>query len=110
VAIVCVPTSRITDRGTFHDVFADLMGFPSFYGRNMDAWIDCMSSVDSPGDGMSTVTVPAGGVLTLVLEDAETFRVRYSILYADLVECAAFVNMRRASQGQDGVIAVAFAS
>ena len=47
--VVRIPTSRITDWDSFHRVFVEIMGFPEFYGRNMNAWIDCMTSLDSPG-------------------------------------------------------------
>ena len=40
--LVEIDTARITDWGTFHDVFAEAFGFPDFCGRNMDAWIDCI--------------------------------------------------------------------
>jgi len=35
-------TRRITNWNTFHNVFAKDFDFPSYYGENMDAWIDCM--------------------------------------------------------------------
>lgn len=35
-----IPTNRITDWHTFHEVFAATLGFPDYYGRNMNAWID----------------------------------------------------------------------
>ena len=30
------------------------MGFPGFYDRNMNAWIDCMSYIDELGAGMNS--------------------------------------------------------
>ena len=42
---VRIDTSKISDRVSFHSAFSVLIGVPSFYGRNMDAWIDCMSSL-----------------------------------------------------------------
>lgn len=47
-ALVSIPADRILDWQSFHDVFAEAMGFPSYYGRNMDAWIDCMTYADEP--------------------------------------------------------------
>jgi hypothetical protein len=47
----------------FHDIFNEAFGFPAFYGRNMNAWIDCLTSLDAPADGMTRVTVPKGGIL-----------------------------------------------
>ena len=53
--IVRIDASRITSWDTFHDVFAKDFGFPDFYGRNMDAWIDCMTCLDDPESCMTTV-------------------------------------------------------
>ena len=36
--LVKIPTEQITDWETFHTVFAEILGFPDFYGRNMNAW------------------------------------------------------------------------
>jgi hypothetical protein len=41
--IVRIDTRLITDWASFHDVFARSFGFPDYYGRNMDAWNDCMT-------------------------------------------------------------------
>jgi hypothetical protein len=69
IAVVTIPGKEIADWDSFHDVFHREMGFPSFYGRNMNTWIDCMTSVDLPEDGMSKVTVAKGGLLVLLIED-----------------------------------------
>lgn len=42
----------IEDWDGFHDQCAAVFGFPDFYGRNMNAWIDCLTYVRN-GDGMS---------------------------------------------------------
>jgi len=46
--VITIPTHRITDWDSFHDVFAEILGLPGFYGRNMNAWIDCLTSADEP--------------------------------------------------------------
>ena len=88
-------------------MWADVLGFPDFYGRNMNAWIDCLTYVDD-GDGMSNVVVADGDVLTLQLDEGKAFRDRCPDLYAAIVECAAFVNWRRLEMGQRAIIALAF--
>jgi len=108
MTIVRLDTSRICDWDSFHDVFAEVFGFPDFYGRNMNAWIDCMTYLDEPGSGMSRITVQPGGVLTLQLYEVSSLAARCPELYAALVECAAFVNWRRSSQGEGAVLALAF--
>jgi len=55
---VTVPVEKITDWPSFHDVFQETLGFPKFYGRNMNAWIDCMTSIDTPEDGLSGAELP----------------------------------------------------
>ena len=59
-SVVTLPAEEITDWASFHSVCKRLFGFPDFYGRNMDAWIDCMTSLDNPRDGLTAVTVSAG--------------------------------------------------
>ena len=64
--VIALDTGRITDRDTFHTVFAEAFGFPDFYGRNMNAWIDCITCLDDPDAGMTTVhALPRGMVSTL---------------------------------------------
>ncbi len=46
MAVVRLDCDRITDWESFHSLFAEVFGFPDFYGRNMNAWIDCMSYLD----------------------------------------------------------------
>jgi RNAse (barnase) inhibitor barstar len=48
--IVDVDVLPITDWDSFHDTFAVALGFPDFYGRNMNAWVDCLTYED---DGMT---------------------------------------------------------
>ena len=58
-----IDSNRIKNRDFFHDCFSKAFGFPYFYGRNMDAWIDCMTSLDSPDDGMTTIHTEPGKTL-----------------------------------------------
>ena len=100
--------SRITDWDSFHDVFAEGFGFPAFYGRNMDAWIDCMTSLDDPSAELSRVHAPPGGVVVLQLEHVDNLIERYPEQYGTLIECAAFVNWRRIELGEPAVLALSF--
>ena len=108
-SLVVLECDRIVDWRSFHAEFARLFGFPTFYGRNMNAWIDCMTSLDSPNDGMSEVHCAPGTVLTLQLENVESFRSRCREQYDALVECSAFVNWRRIELGEPSVLALSFA-
>jgi len=106
--LVEIDASRITDWTTFHDVFAGAFGFPGFYGRNMNAWIDCMTSLDAPEDGLSTVHCAPGAVVTISVNEVASFASRCPEQYGALIDCAAFVNWRRIEQGDGPVLALAF--
>jgi len=104
--LVTIPADKINDWASFHEVFRDALGFPVSYGRSMDAWIDCMTSIDSPSDGLSSVTVRLGQILVLRLDDPFEFRKRCPEQYEALIESVAFVNFRRCEIGEAPVIAL----
>lgn len=105
---VKIDARRIFDRESFHDVFAEHFGFPEFYGRNMNAWIDCMTDLDDPGAGMTSIHPPPRGVLTIELEHAGDFARRSPELYQAIVESSALVNLRKIQNGGASVLALAF--
>jgi len=102
--VVTIPTDRITDWDSFHSVFKEVLGFPDFYGRNMNAWIDCMTYLDEPPSGMTNVSVAKGDLLTLRIDNAADFQKRCPELYAALIESTAFVNYRRIEVGEEPVL------
>jgi RNAse (barnase) inhibitor barstar len=106
--IVKIDAAHIVDWESFHNVFAKAFGFPDFYGRNMNAWVDCMTSLDDADAGMTSVHCTSGAVVTIVLDHAADFATRCPELYATLIECAAFVNWRRVERGYPAVLALAF--
>jgi RNAse (barnase) inhibitor barstar len=106
--LVKLDTSRIKDWDTFHDVFAETFGFPDFYGRNMNAWIDCMTYLDDPLAGMSSVHAQPHETLVLQLEDVDSLAARCPELYSAIIECSAFVNWRRIEMGGYAVLALSF--
>jgi hypothetical protein len=106
--VVTIDADKIRDSESFHAVFAEAFGFPAFYGKNMDAWIDCMSSLDLPQDGMSRIHVEPGHVVVIQLEHARDLARRCPELYADLVECSSFVNRRLIDRGHEPLLALSF--
>ena len=104
---VILNAAAMTDESSFHAEFQSVLGFPVFYGRNMDAWVDCMGYVDEPSAGMSTVSVAPGEMLVLRIENAGEFKRCCPDLWLTLLECAAFVNWRRIEQGGVAVLSVA---
>jgi hypothetical protein len=108
MTLVTLDTRRIVDWATFHSAFAEVFGFPDFYGRNMNAWIDCMTSLGEPSDGMTSVHAPPGGVLVLQMERVADFARRCPEQYDAIIECTAFVNWRRIKVGEPAVLALSF--
>jgi hypothetical protein len=106
--VVDIDCREITDWDSLHATFADRLGFLRSYGRNMDAWIDCFTSVDDAGAGMSEVTISPGCVLVLQLDHSKDLRGRLPDLYDAIVECSAFVNWRRIERGEEPVLSLAF--
>jgi RNAse (barnase) inhibitor barstar len=106
--VVQIDCAKIRDWESFHEVFAVAFGFPAFYGKNMNAWIDYMDSLDKPEDLMSTVHAGSNGVLTLQLENVKAFSEHYPDLYTAIIECSAVVNHRRLEVGEPSVLALSF--
>lgn len=105
--LVRIDADGIRDAESFHSLFAATFGFPEWYGRNMDAWIDGMSDLDDPESGMTAVHLERGQTLLLAVDHASRFRARCPDLFAALLESAAFVNGRRLDVGQAALIVLA---
>jgi hypothetical protein len=107
-AIVAIPVNEIVDWDSFHVVFARELGFPDFYGKNMNAWIDCMTSVDEPEDGMTSVHGTKEAGLLLNLGDCTEFAKRCPEQYEAILDSVGFVNHRRMEAGEEPVISLSF--
>jgi hypothetical protein len=105
---VAIDLNEVCDAESFHSVFQAKLGFPEFYGHNFDAWIDCMTRVDRPEDGMSEIHAPEGGLLVLALFSVKAFRVRCPELFTELIDCVALVNYRRMEMGEHPVLSVSY--
>ena len=76
----------------------------------MNAWIDCMSSLADPDDGMTQIHCEKGKVITIELDNIQKFRSRCPEQYDAIIECTAFVNWRLIEAGQSPVLALSFYS
>lgn len=103
--LVVINCNEIVDWNSFHAVFKKAFGFPEFYGQNMDAWIDCMTYLDTD---FSTVQVEEGEILTLQLDNIRQTRETLPDIYNTIIECSAFVNWRRVEQGNPPILALSF--
>jgi hypothetical protein len=98
---VTIDCARITDWSSCHDVFASGFGFPEFFGRNRDAWIDCMTRLD---EKFSAVQVDTGTCVVLHLVNGQALKQTAPDVLAGLFEMAAFVNFRRIEVGEEPIL------
>jgi len=108
VSLVQIDCANIVDWDTFHGEFARAFAFPDFYGRNMNAWIDCMTSVDAPDDGMTGIHCEVGGFLTIELENVNQLTDDRAEFLETIVDCVAFVNYRRIDIDEKPVLALSY--
>ena len=52
-----VDFKEISNAAEFHDKFKQLFGFPDFYGNNFHAFIDCLTSLRIPEEGMTSINI-----------------------------------------------------
>lgn len=105
VTHITIDGSQISSWHTFYKIFAETFGFPAGFGRNMDAWIDCMTNLD---EEFSQVQVAPGELICITIIQAATFKARCPEQYQALLECSAFVNLRRLEIGEPAILVLAF--
>lgn len=96
---VHIDGSQIVDRESFHDTCAKAFGFPDFYGRNSNAWIDCVSYIDSPEAGMTRLTIGRTDFLDIELTNVVALAERCPDILAELALLIACVNQRFVESG-----------
>ncbi|WP_333981526.1 barstar family protein [Burkholderia gladioli] len=92
---VLIDTTKITDWPSFHRVFSQIFGFPSFYGNNMDALVDCLSYRDDPEAETTSLHVKPGETLAIQLGAVVSFGRRCPDLFEALQDACAFMSWRR---------------
>jgi RNAse (barnase) inhibitor barstar len=91
---IFIDGKHLINRSGFHKEFKEKMGFPDFYGGNMDAWIDCMSYIDSKKAGTSKIVVNEGDSLIIEIKNSKFLKQKNREIYNDLIECKEIVNER----------------
>jgi Barstar (barnase inhibitor) len=88
-----IDAAAIHDWESFHAASKAALGFPDFYGRNMNAWIDCLTYI-ADGDGMSRFHLAEGETLTIEVSGADDFAARCPDQALALMGAVAAVNQR----------------
>jgi RNAse (barnase) inhibitor barstar len=105
-----MPTVELDGRAiaawpAFHDASRRAFGFPDFYGRNMSAWIDCLSTLRE-NDGMSAFVLGPDEILEILLQHADSLRRRAPRILAALSDAVEEVNQRHLDSGEKPVLAL----
>ena len=104
--VVEVPTSRISDWPSFHDVFSTALGFADYYGQNNNAFLDILSAPQAPD---VAADVPEGGLLVLRLDEpADSFAERCPEQAQFLATAVATLSNQALQLGRPGFIGNAF--
>ena len=92
-----IDCSKIKDEDSFHDVFAREFGFFDGYGRNMDAWIDCLGDMYTDGEyqSLSRFSLNSGDEFNLVLIHSDIFKEDCPVMYEKLLSCINFIGATR---------------
>lgn len=105
-----MPTVRLdgaamTDWAAFHAQSQQAFGFPDFYGKTMDAWIDCLSYLRDD-DGMSRIRLGPDDVLQIEILHADAWRAAQPDMLEEVLYCVAGINDRYADYGEKPALQV----
>ena len=89
----------------FHTECADGLGFPEFYGRNRDAWIDCVSDI---GGGLMRAELQAEAEFLIVIESSAAWAAAAPEIVIEFVQLLEAVHMRLREAGSMKQIGVVF--
>ncbi len=99
MASVQLNGEAITDWGSFHTVCAAAFGFPEFYGRTMDAWIDCLSYLRDD-ENMTRFRLKPDEILHITITQADALRKNAPDLLEEVAFCIAGINERYDDYGE----------
>ena len=84
----------IVDWESFHGEFQKQMGFFDGYGKNMDAWNDCMRDMYTNGEykSLTKFDLHDGDTFTLVVMNAAQWKRTSPEIYSAFEDCSLFCN------------------
>lgn len=83
--------SKLETMEDFHNEMKVLFGFPDFYGKNINAFIDCLTSLRYPEDGMTSLTLEKDEVLLLEVNNLNYENYEMVVTFFSSIQ---FVNYR----------------
>jgi RNAse (barnase) inhibitor barstar len=92
-----INVSNVSTWDEFHQVFIDEFNFPSYYGRNSSAWIDCMEDF-----------AIADSKLELNIKGMEKLKEISREMYDLINDCSAFINYRSVQSGGSHTISLCY--
>jgi hypothetical protein len=99
MATVSLNGASIIDWDAFHAECQRQFGFPESYGRNMDAWVDCLSYLRDE-DGMSKFRLKPDEILEVQVKDAALLQEKMPEIMEELAFCIDAINDRYADYGE----------
>jgi RNAse (barnase) inhibitor barstar len=88
---ISVNGATIVDGPSFHDEFSRAFRFVDGYGRNREAWIDCMTDLHGP-NALSDLRLPAGESIEIVLKGSAAMAKSYPAIFAELLRLVRYAN------------------
>ena len=99
MAVVRIDSREIKDWASFHSTCKEAFGFPSFYGMNLNAFVDCLTYIDE-GDGMSSISLSHGENLTIEMLASDDFRRRLPEVFDGFIDSIHAINQRFIDDGK----------
>jgi RNAse (barnase) inhibitor barstar len=101
--------SKFLSWKTFHSYFQRKFGFPDFYGKNINAWIDCMGDLDKPEYGMvKNISIRKGQCVVFKINNIDDLKSQAHDIYMVIIECSASINSERMRNGELPLIFLSF--
>ncbi|MES2933029.1 MAG: barstar family protein [Pseudomonadota bacterium] len=99
MASVTLNGNHISDWDSFHAESQRAFGFPEFYGRNMSAWIDCLSYLRDD-ENMSKFRLFPNEMLRIEVSHSATLKQRMPEILDEVTFCIESINERYADYGE----------
>jgi RNAse (barnase) inhibitor barstar len=99
MASVQLNGEAITDWDSFHSACAAAFGFPEFYGRTMDAWVDCLSYLRDD-ENMTRFHLKPNEILQITISHADALQKNAPDLLEEVAFCIAGINERYDDYGE----------